>query len=337
MNCAIVFFGTRGGGPRQLLNLVETLEGRSEKIYLYTSGRNELLIEIADKSKSLLTICDLPASKFGILTNYFQKVKVLKNVYLDLEAKNVQRVYFLLPHPWDLNLSKRIVKSNKMEIWRGIHDVKNHPGEAWPRAQSIKKLIKYSTKLVVHSRFIEDRLVPYGKPIIISSIYEVRRSKKDVFVPGSVLFIGRIKKYKGIKLLLKAWPQVTSQNKSLTIAGLGRLPGEVRDFPFTVHNRWLSNIEIESLIQRASVVVLPYIEASQSGVISIAHSLCTPVVVTPVGGLTDQIIVSKNGIVADDLSPEALAKAIDLALNMSWDFGTIPNPLHQFLDRFTAP
>lgn len=337
MNCAIVLFGTRGGGPRQLRNLLETLDGRSEKIYVYISGRNELLSEITSKSKGLITICELPSSKFETLIRFFKKMKILKDVFSDLDAKKVQRVYFLLPHPWDLSLSKKIMKSSNMEIWRGIHDIKNHPGEFWPRPHTIKKLIKYSTTIVVYSEFVKESLLAYGKPIINSAIYEVHHSSKSVYTPGSVLFVGRIKKYKGIKLLLNSWPKVTTQGKSLTIAGFGRLPSVVRATPCTVYNRWLSDLEIELLIQNAHVVVLPYIEASQSGVISIAHSMCTPVVVTPVGGLTNQIIEGTNGIVAEDLSPESVAKAIDLALKIDWNFEKSGNPLHNFLDRFTKP
>jgi len=98
-------------------------------------------------------------------------------------------------------------------------------------------------------------------------------------------------------------------------------------------NKWLTNSEIENLVNKSNLVVLPYIEASQSGVIAIAHSLSTPVVVTPVGGLVDQVIEGENGLIAADVTPKALAMAIDVALARSWALETEKNPLPNFLSK----
>ena len=68
----------------------------------------------------------------------------------------------------------------------------------------------------------------------------------------------------------------------------------------------------------ADVLVLPYIEASQSGLIPIARALGTPVVVTPVGGLPEQVIHGASGVVAQRVTPAAVAEAIDLALATPW-------------------
>jgi len=56
---------------------------------------------------------------------------------------------------------------------------------------------------------------------------------------------------------------------------------------FIVHNEFISEDRAADYFQRASVVVLPYIEASQSGVIPMAYSAAKPVVATTVGGLPE--------------------------------------------------
>jgi len=56
--------------------------------------------------------------------------------------------------------------------------------------------------------------------------------------------------------------------------------------------------------------VLPYQEASQSGVLPIARHLGLPSLVTPVGGLLEQVEGGKSGFVADDSSAHGLAAAI---------------------------
>jgi glycosyltransferase involved in cell wall biosynthesis len=71
-------------------------------------------------------------------------------------------------------------------------------------------------------------------------------------------------------------------------------------------------------------------------VIAIAHSLSTPVVVTPVGGLVDQITHGLNGLVSPDISPKSLAATIDSALSMSWRLNDESNPLPNFLAALQA-
>ena len=56
---------------------------------------------------------------------------------------------------------------------------------------------------------------------------------------------------------------------------------------FIVHNEYVSDEKRAELFRRASVVVLPYIEASQSGIIPIAYRFGKPVVATTVGGLPE--------------------------------------------------
>ena len=76
-------------------------------------------------------------------------------------------------------------------------------------------------------------------------------------------------------------------------------------------NRWLSDQEIPGILGTADAVVLPYDEASQSGVVPLAFPLAIPAIVTPVGGLIEQVEHERTGLVAGDLSPESLAACIE--------------------------
>jgi len=55
---------------------------------------------------------------------------------------------------------------------------------------------------------------------------------------------------------------------------------------------------------------LPYGEASQSGVAASAYAAGRPVVATPVGGLVEQVVHGTTGLLAQDLSAEALADEV---------------------------
>ncbi len=64
------------------------------------------------------------------------------------------------------------------------------------------------------------------------------------------------------------------------------------------------------MFRRASVVVLPYIEASQSFIISIAYRFGKPVVATTVGGLPEMVDDGKTGFLVPPRDVDALADAV---------------------------
>ena len=77
-----------------------------------------------------------------------------------------------------------------------------------------------------------------------------------------------------------------------------------------VHNRWLDDAEIGSFMANSDFAVLPYVEASQSGVAPLAFGRGRTVIATPVGGLPEQIRNGETGILTETVSAAALADAI---------------------------
>jgi glycosyltransferase involved in cell wall biosynthesis len=79
---------------------------------------------------------------------------------------------------------------------------------------------------------------------------------------------------------------------------------------FEVYNYRIPYEEGARLFLQASVVALPYLEASQSGVIPTAYGFRRPVVVTDVGSLPEVVDDGVTGYVVPPRDPEALAAAI---------------------------
>jgi glycosyltransferase involved in cell wall biosynthesis len=78
-------------------------------------------------------------------------------------------------------------------------------------------------------------------------------------------------------------------------------------------NLYIDNISYQKgaeLFQRSSVVVLPYIDASQSGIIPLAYSFKKPVVVTDVGSIPESVDDGVTGFIVPPKDPAALAEAI---------------------------
>jgi glycosyltransferase involved in cell wall biosynthesis len=134
------------------------------------------------------------------------------------------------------------------------------------------------------------------------------------------LFFGRIRPYKGLDLLRDAFAELRRRQPAarLRVVGAGDIeavaPGLSALPGVTVESRWVPEAEMPALIAAAHAVVLPYREASQSGVLPLALACGVPVVATPVGGLTDQL-PRGAGQMAAAATPAALAAAMEALLD----------------------
>jgi glycosyltransferase involved in cell wall biosynthesis len=104
-----------------------------------------------------------------------------------------------------------------------------------------------------------------------------------------VLCFGLMRPYKGIDLLLDAWRGI--ENAELWIAGMPRMdisrlcagaPPNVRFVP-----RFITDSELPAYFRRADLVVLPYREIDQSGVLFTALAFGKPLLLSDVGGFPE--------------------------------------------------
>jgi glycosyltransferase involved in cell wall biosynthesis len=101
-----------------------------------------------------------------------------------------------------------------------------------------------------------------------------------------VLCFGLIRPYKGLDVLLEAWRAV--DGAELWVVGRprfdfaplrARAPARVRWVP-----RFVSDAELAACFRRADLVVLPYRESEQSGVLATALAFGSPILASDVGG-----------------------------------------------------
>lgn len=107
--------------------------------------------------------------------------------------------------------------------------------------------------------------------------------------PPVVLCFGLMRPYKGIDLLLQAWRGI--ENARLIVAGMPRMDisGLRAALPpgATLEPWYLSDAEMAQHFERAALVVLPYREIDQSGVLFTALAFGKPMLLSDVGGFPE--------------------------------------------------
>ncbi len=212
-----------------------------------------------------------------------------------------------------------------------IHDIFRHPGDRDNviGSEYTRRIAFWrSQQLIVHAHLLKESLVkefrvpqarvcvlPHGE---LGSLYQYLAKENNIVrEPYTLLFYGRIWAYKGLNFLLKAMPSVIERfpQVKLIIAGKGDnlekyFPNGYDEKHYEILNRYIPSEDVAVLFQRSTAVILPYIEASQSGVAPLAYAMGTPVIASEIGGLAEIIDSEQDGLLVPPKDASALAKAI---------------------------
>jgi glycosyltransferase involved in cell wall biosynthesis len=208
-----------------------------------------------------------------------------------------------------------------------VHDVRHHPGDAASQRtpQSVHDFgFRRARRLIVHADPLKRDLIAHlgaseERVHVVPhiAIGGDRPAPVTEERDGTVLFFGRIWPYKGLDVLIRAEPSVSERapHARFVIAGTGEDFTRYRRMMvhpdrFEVHNAFVSDEQRTELFAQASVVVLPYVEASQSGVVPVAYAAGKPVVATRVGGLPEAVRHGETGLLVAPGDEGALADAL---------------------------
>lgn len=138
-----------------------------------------------------------------------------------------------------------------------------------------------------------------------------------------LLFFGFIREYKGLKYLIQAMPEIVNKMEDCELLVVGDFANEEEKAEYEllirecgvqnqikIYGGYIPDKEVEKFFAASDLVVLPYISATQSGIVQIAYGFEKPVVVTNVGGLPDVVTDGKTGYVIEAEKPKQLADAI---------------------------
>ena len=77
-----------------------------------------------------------------------------------------------------------------------------------------------------------------------------------------------------------------------------------------VYDKYIPNEDIGKYVCASDIAVLPYVHATNSGIVQTLFGFKKPVIVTDVGGLPESVLDNKTGFVVPPKDSTALADAI---------------------------
>ncbi|WP_109484790.1 glycosyltransferase family 4 protein [Occallatibacter savannae] len=263
-----------------------------------------------------------PAKVFHILWNY----------RIPLFDRTILLLYYKL-------LGKRVVFTA-----HNINAAERDGSDSFLNRLSLRFQYRNVDQIFVHTELMKRQLIesfgvrernvcviPFGTydvvPATALSSREAKRSLGLKPEEKAILFFGRIAPYKGVDLLVDAFQRVSRNDARyrLIIAGEPMKDAETQwraiqsviessDVKDRVvqHAKFIEDNEIEVYLKAADVLVLPYTQIFQSGVLFMSYSFGLPVIATNVGSFSDDIVEGETGFICRPADAEDLARSIEL-------------------------
>jgi glycosyltransferase involved in cell wall biosynthesis len=239
-------------------------------------------------------------------------------------------------HLWNVALV-RALRRQGIPVVHTLHDLHPHAGVrfGWLIRVWNRLIIASGAHILVHGRRYRDELLARGLPggrvtctpllhgfwgyqEVSDQPSAISDRPSAIGHPPTVLFFGRLEAYKGLDTLLAAWQRVAGEmpDARLIIAG-PRAPG--LDLPplssgVELRAQRIGDDEACDLFRSASLLVLPYRDATQSALVAAAYTFAVPALVTAAGALGEYVVPGETGWVVPPDDPAALASALRDAL-----------------------
>lgn len=351
----INYTGRKGGGTIYSYEMSKGLIENGYSVYAIIAK------DIENRSKWE----KLPFKQLILLPTYSNKLNYIGNTILfklfgisGLKKKfkniKVDAVYIPMIQPWSKLINSAFRNCQKIVT---VHDPKPHSGSSNYFNRICKKVSLESDDIVILSEtFIEYVIQYYGKKkenihVIPHGIFNYYKSVQTLEKPIkyekdkiNFLFFGRITKYKGLHVLAESYERLSKEfdNISLSVVGDGNFDNYQEEYSklknITIVNRWIKDEEVGCFFKGDNIVtVLPYIDATQSGVIPLAMEYKSLVLASNTGGLAEQVknketgyLFRKNDVeslyntmkyVVENYNQQEviLQNAIEFIRSLSWD------------------
>ena len=209
------------------------------------------------------------------------------------------------------------------------------PHEPFPFSKILlKKLLSNVDIHIVQSSKVEKELKKIAPNSLYDKVFhpiynnypcaidkEDAKSKLNIAEADVVLFFGLIRGYKGLDKLILSMEKVfeTRSDVKLLIAGecysdkqkyISMIKKSKYSDKILWKEEYINEDEVSIYFSAANVVVLPYIGASQSGIVPLSYHYNKPVIVSDLEGLKEVVDIGKTGYVFNLKSEHDLSDSI---------------------------
>lgn len=263
----------------------------------------------------------------------FRNISVYHELCEKIKSRKYDIIHFQgVGTPW---LALFWGKNRKYPLVMTVHDPYPHQGLPFTLKvyQNVMQriFVNKANKIFVHGMILKDQVleryhkktngdidvIPHGDFTILK--YWDKDEKSDIKKSElkKILFFGSIRPNKGLEYLIKAEAFIRNRISDYRIIVAGKFDAFYKyekyiepDAKIRIINEYIPNEEVPKYFRDASVVVLPYISATQTGIIPLAYSFGTPVIATSVGAIPEVIEDGKTGFLVEPRNEKALADAI---------------------------
>jgi glycosyltransferase involved in cell wall biosynthesis len=322
-------WGRHGAGPRFGACLAEALRGRPGiEVTLSLCRDAEIMTGSAPPR------CEMPVRTYRGMASFLLRVAgaplALPFLLARLRRFAPDLAICALPGPLDVLMAVALwLLGTRLVVV--VHEAEVHPGDGFPLQMRLQRLLcRCAGGIAVLCRHDGTQLRQQG--LVGASARKLIAFEHPPFAfdnPPSpdtsppdgmrrLLCFGRLLPYKGLDLLASALASLPPDT-ALAVRIVGKGPESpaldaLRACPgVTVENRWVPETEVGALLAWSDALILPYREASQSGVAAAAIAAGRPVIATRVGGLREQLSSAPQAVLCEP-NADSLASAIRLWL-----------------------
>jgi len=321
MRIGLVYLGRHGPGGPISFELASHLAKKAD-LFAVVSKNADHIGNWRESGIDLIEVSTFDTSVQALIS-CFNSIR-LRAVAEQIAGRQPDVLLYPMVHPWTPSLQRYLADVPHVTT---VHDPAAHPGfihrlsSTWERISAQR-----ATRCVVLGKTFVDEMYSKGIPrekidVIPHAVFSFYDSfptlERNGVTSQSILFFGRITPYKGLDVLIRAFRSSLERRPDLNLKIVGE--GNIRPYRrlleglsnVTIVNRWVADAEVPGIFQAADIVIVPYVSASQSGVIALAANFGRPVIATRVGAIPEQIRDQETGILVRPGSAEDLASAID--------------------------
>jgi glycosyltransferase involved in cell wall biosynthesis len=312
-------WGRRGAGPRIAAQLAAAFNELPDTVGLLSLSSSAEILDGADAPR-----CDLPMQTYatvaGLARRFAASPRHIARLARAVRTLGPDLAVCAMPGPmdWIFALALRHAHVPFAVI---VHDAIAHPGDGYPLQMLLQRRFLHAADAVIglSAHVAEQVKARMGGSVIRGFLPPLVFGPPAARIfahggPPRLLHFGRLLPYKGLDLLAAAIEHLAPAHEfALRVVGSGPESDpldRLRSLAcVTVENRWVPEAEVASLLDWADALVLPYREASQSGVAAAALAAGRFVIATGVGGLREQLASQPLGTLCEP-SAQSLAEAI---------------------------